>query len=83
MSWVLIGLRKENLLWRCTSGKCACVQGGLGESNVDVGVRRVHVEDGSYQQEDSNEICLQGEAGGDQLGGLRTTGMNYLGGRWQ
>lgn len=61
------------------------MQGGLGEkeSSVDVEVRRVHVEHRSYQQEDSNHFCLQGKTEGDQLGGLWTTGMNYMGALWQ
>lgn len=62
--------------WEVTGDGCACVQGGLSVSNVNAGARIVPGKCESYRQEGGNASSFQGKAGGDQLDGWRSIGMN-------
>lgn len=58
MSWVVTALTGGTLLWGLAGGGCAHVQGGLGASGVNAGVRMVPGEHESYWQEGGNVFCF-------------------------
>lgn len=52
------------------------MQGGLSVSNINAGIRIAPGKCESYRQERGNASAFQGKAGGDQLDGWRSVGMN-------
>lgn len=52
------------------------MEGGLSASSVNAGVKIVPGKCASYRQEGGNASAFQEKAGGDQLDGWRSVGMN-------
>lgn len=77
MSWVVTALTGGTLLWGLTGGGCAHVQGGLGASGVNAGVRMVPGEHESYWQEGGNVFCFPGE-GSRRLAGWLEDNVDEL-----